>query len=82
MLARVTSGAYDNNSVYTIEKSGRYCLQWSVDGLDYIDTTEEEIFNRVVSKTQSGDIILLHICKDFYSLCSISFENFFFFPCR
>ena len=60
MLARVPSGAYDNNSVYTIEKSGRYCLQWSVDGLDYIDTTEEEIFNRVVSKTQSGDIILLH----------------------
>lgn len=60
ILARVPSGAYDDNSVRTIENSGRYCIQWSVDGLDYIDTTENEIYNRVISKTQSGDIILLH----------------------
>ena len=60
VIARVPSGAYDNNAVHTIEKSGRGCIQWSVDGLDYIDTTAEEIYNRVVSKTRSGDIILLH----------------------
>ncbi len=59
-LARVPSGAYNNTSVRTIENSGRACVQWSVDGLDYIDTTAEEIYNRVVPKTTAGDIILLH----------------------
>lgn len=58
--ARVPSGAYNNTAVRTIENSGRACVQWSVDGLDYIDTTQEEIYNRVVPKTKSGDIILLH----------------------
>lgn len=60
LLARTPSGAYDNNAVRTIENSGRYVIQWSVDGLDYIDTTEDEIYNRVVPKTKKGDIILLH----------------------
>lgn len=59
-LMRAPSGAYNDNVVRTVENSGRQCIQWSVDGLDYVDTTEEEIFNRVVSKTNNGDIILLH----------------------
>ncbi len=60
ILARVPSGEYDNNSVHTIENSGRFCIQWSVDGIDYVETTESEIYNRVMSKVKSGDIILLH----------------------
>lgn len=59
-LVRVPSGAYDNTAVRTIENSGRACIQWSVDGLDYIDTTAEEIYNRAVPNTVAGDIILLH----------------------
>lgn len=59
-LARVPSGAYDNTAIRTIENSGRKCIQWSVDGLDYVDTTKEDIYNRTVSKTTAGDIILLH----------------------
>ncbi len=60
VLARVPSGAYDDNAVRTIERSGRYCIQWSVDGLDYVETSEAEIYNRVAGNVKSGDIILLH----------------------
>lgn len=59
-VARVPSGAYNNLSVSTIENSGRACVQWSVDGLDYIETTEDEIYERIVPITRAGDIILLH----------------------
>ncbi len=59
-LVRTPSGAYNNIAVSTIENSGRFCIQWSVDGLDYIDTTEPEIINRIIPKTKTGDIILLH----------------------
>ncbi len=60
IIARVPSGAYNNTAVSTIENSGRACVQWSVDGLDYIETTAEEIYERIVPKTMAGDIILLH----------------------
>lgn len=59
-LVRVPSGAYNNTAVRTIENSGRKCIQWSVDGLDYAETSREEIYNRAVAKTVPGDIILLH----------------------
>ena len=64
-LVRTPSGAYNNLSVSTIENSGRFWIQWSVDGLDYIDTTETEIINRVVAETKAGDIILLHNGTEF-----------------
>lgn len=64
-LVRAPSGAYNDNVVRTVEKGGRMCIQWSVDGLDYTDTTTEEIFNRIASKTAAGDIILLHNGTDF-----------------
>lgn len=60
VVVRVPSGAYNNTAVRTIENSGRACVQWSVDGLDYIETTADEIYERAVLKTASGDIILLH----------------------
>lgn len=60
VLARVPSGAYNNTAVRTIEGEGRACIQWSVDGLDYIDTTVDEIYERIVPVTEAGDIILLH----------------------
>lgn len=59
-LARVPSGAYNNTAVRTIERSGRACIQWSLDGLDYVETTPEQIYNRIVPSAKSGDIILLH----------------------
>ena len=59
-IVRAPSGSYNNTAVRTVENSGRMCIQWSVDGLDYIETTTNEIYNRIVPQTQAGDIILLH----------------------
>lgn len=64
-LVRAPSGAYDDNVVRTIEDSGRYCIQWSVDGIDYIETTPQEITERVTAELEAGDIILLHNGTEF-----------------
>lgn len=60
LLVRTPSGSYNDNAVRTIEDDGKFCIQWSVDGLDYTDTSKSEIYNRIISKTNDGDIILLH----------------------
>lgn len=61
ILARTPSGAYNDNAVKTIEESGRMCIQWSVDGLDYVEgATIDSICNRIIPETADGDIILLH----------------------
>lgn len=57
---RFPSGAYNNTAVRAAESLNRACIQWSVDGLDYTDTTRGEIYNRVVPNVKHGDIILLH----------------------
>lgn len=57
---RVPSGAYNNTAVRTVERNGRACVQWSVDALDYTQTTADEIYERAVGGTKEGDIILLH----------------------
>lgn len=59
-IVRVPSGAYNNRAVRTIEDNRMWCIQWSVDGIDYVDTTPDEIYERVVPILQTGDIILLH----------------------
>ena len=60
-LVRVPSGAYDDTAIRTVEDSGRMCIQWSVDGLDYVEDADVvSITGRVVSEAGAGDIILLH----------------------
>lgn len=59
-LVRAPSGAYNDTVIKAVEDGGRMCIQWSVDGLDYTDIAEDEIYTRVVSGTESGSIILLH----------------------
>lgn len=59
-LMRAPSGAYNDTVVRTVEQSGRKYIQWSVDGIDYNDAAAADIYNRVVSKVNNGDIILLH----------------------
>ncbi|MCD8391054.1 MAG: polysaccharide deacetylase family protein [Firmicutes bacterium] len=61
VLVRAPSGAYNDNVIRTCEENRRIYIQWSVDALDYPeDATEESIYNRAVSGTAAGDIILLH----------------------
>lgn len=59
-LMRAPSGGYNDTVVKAADGSGRLYIQWSVDGIDYGDAEKEEIYDRVVSKTKNGDIILLH----------------------
>lgn len=59
-LMRAPSGGYNDTVVQTAEDSGRTYIQWSVDGLDYVrDATADSIKKRI-SKTEKGDIILMH----------------------
>ena len=59
-LVRAPSGGYNDTVVKAIEGSGRKCIQWSVDGIDYGNSEAQSIYDRCVKKTQSGEIILLH----------------------
>lgn len=87
VLFRAAYGEYNDNVVLCCEESGRYYVQWSVDSIDYGDATADDIYNRVVGKTESGDIVLMHsgtqntakvlpkiiseLSKD-YELCKVS----------
>ena len=59
-LFRPPYGDYNNAVVSGAEALGLYTIQWSVDSLDWKNLSESEISNRVISKTQSGSIILCH----------------------
>lgn len=59
-LMRAPSGGYNDTVVKAAEKSGRFYIQWSVDGIDYGDASAQSIYDRSVKKTKAGDIILLH----------------------
>ena len=65
-LVRVPSGAYNDTAIKAIEDSGRMCIQWSVDGLDYVEDADVvSITGRVVYEAGAGDIILLHTGTQF-----------------
>jgi len=59
-LVRSPYGEYNNTVVEASHESGREIIQWSVDSLDWKDLSVAEITDRVVKKTESGSIILLH----------------------
>ncbi len=59
-LFRAAYGEYYDDVVKACDESGRYYIQWSVDSIDYGDATGNDIYNRVVSKTKNGSIILMH----------------------
>ena len=60
VFVRAGYGEYNDDVVSACDESGRYYIQWSVDSIDYGDATENEIYERVVSKTENGSIILMH----------------------
>lgn len=59
-LMRAPSGGYNDTVIQTVDKSGRVYIQWSVDGIDYGDALPQSIYDRSVTNTKAGDIILLH----------------------
>ena len=60
VLFRFPFGDYDNASIEQAESLGFQPVQWSVDSLDWKDLPADEIVQRVMSRVQSGDIILCH----------------------
>lgn len=61
LLLRFPYGDYDNKSVETTENLGMYPIQWSVDSLDWKETsTAESIIKRVTEKVTDGSVILMH----------------------
>lgn len=59
-LFRAPSGAYNDTLIETIEEAGFYCIQWDVDSIDWKEQGEDIEYNRVISKTKPGSIILYH----------------------
>lgn len=58
--ARAPSGDYDNKSIEVTESFGMKMIQWDVDSLDWKLLSVDEMYDRVIEKTQNGSIILFH----------------------
>ena len=59
-IYRAPYGEYNNTVIKAAQDNGYYCIQWSLDTLDYTGLTGEEMWNRLDGKIKSGDIILSH----------------------
>lgn len=59
-LLRAPSGDYTNESLEVTEELSMKMIQWSVDSLDWKLLTSEEMYARVISKTENGSILLFH----------------------
>ncbi len=59
-LFRPPYGDYNNAVVDTVTGLDMYCVQWSIDSLDWQDPTPEEILAKVEKNLAPGAIILMH----------------------
>jgi polysaccharide deacetylase family sporulation protein PdaB len=60
-LFRPPYGDYNNATITAVENAGMYCVQWSIDSLDWKENaTAESICKRVTSKAHPGGIVLFH----------------------
>lgn len=59
-LFRPPYGEYDDHVIATVRSMGIEPIQWDVDSLDWKGISADEITQRVVSRVQSGSIVLFH----------------------
>lgn len=59
-LFRAPSGDYNNSVIETVHSKNMEYIQWSVDSLDWRGLTCEQMSERIIPKTKSGDILLFH----------------------
>ncbi len=65
-LFRCPYGDYNNATIDAVTNAGMYCVQWSVDSLDWKENaTAGTIADRVISKVEDGSIVLFHNDADF-----------------
>ncbi len=61
---RAPFGDYSDRLMSVVEGMGMVGVQWSIDTLDWKGLSAKEIYNRVVTKAKSGDIVLFHNNSD------------------
>lgn len=59
-LFRPPFGEYNNNVIQAADSVGYYTIQWSIDSLDWKNTSSNEVYQRVMSKIGPGEIVLFH----------------------
>ena len=59
-LFRPPYGDYDDTLLTSAESLSMQSIQWDVDSLDWKNPTPEEMKQRVLSRVQSGSIVLFH----------------------
>lgn len=59
-LFRAPYGDYNNTLIDVLSGMHMQCVQWDVDSLDWKDLSADEITDRVLSRVQSGSIVLFH----------------------
>lgn len=70
VLYRAPSGDNTENVIKIAENMGMYNIKWSVDSIDWReDMTENDIYNRIIDRTESGSILLFH--NDTKYICSV-----------
>lgn len=60
VLFRAPYGEYNSLLVQTCKDTGRFCIQWDVDSLDWKGLTADMIVKRVMERVKNGSVILLH----------------------
>ncbi len=61
---RAPYGDFDNKLMTSLEELGMTGVQWSIDSLDWKGLSAKQIYDRVVPKAKSGDIVLFHNNSD------------------
>lgn len=61
---RAPFGDYSDRLVNAVEALGMVEVQWSIDSLDWKGLSAKQIYDRVVPKAKSGDIVLFHNNSD------------------
>jgi len=59
-LFRPPFGEYNNTVIKAADSIGYFTIQWSVDYLDWKNTTADQIYQRVMSQIHPGAIVLFH----------------------
>ncbi|MGN1051407.1 MAG: polysaccharide deacetylase family protein, partial [Acutalibacteraceae bacterium] len=59
-LFRAPYGDYDNTVMTASRNCKMYCVQWSIDSIDWKNPTPAQMVERITSNIENGSIILLH----------------------
>ncbi len=61
MLFRAPYGEYTPSLTRICRETGRYCIQWDADSLDWKGLSAAEMEERILSRLRNGSIILFHV---------------------